>query len=100
MSLYNVKNVNGMYNVTKFTDDLDVESTYETSEVACTCPAGHCDSCRHRQMLPAFISMGRVNSAWMYDHDNEQWFYFDHENGRLLTQPPRRFEGGLWRRRV
>ena len=98
MSLYNVKSRNSEYRVTKFDDDLEPESSYVTSEVACDCPAGHRDSCRHRTMLPRFIANSRVNTAWMYDFDNERWFYFDHEHGRLLNAQPTRFEGGLRRR--
>ena len=95
MSLYNVKmEINGDLKITKFTDDLEPEytdgklSSYITSGDACDCPAGHRDTCRHRQMLPEFLSTNRVNTAWMYDHDNQAWYYYDAGSGKLLDHEP------------
>jgi hypothetical protein len=73
MPLYNAKKANGTYRVTKFDDDLEVENSYLTSERECTCPAGHRDTCRHRQMLPAFIEQQRVDTFWFLDWDNQKW---------------------------
>ena len=105
MSLYKVRTLNNQYNVTKLTDDLEPESSYNTSLDECDCPAGHRTSCRHRAMLTEFIETNRVDTAWMLDFDNEQWFYYDSDNGKLLNHQPaevvtRRgtFEGGLRRR--
>jgi hypothetical protein len=105
MSLYNVKSANHEYRVTKFDDELHPESSYITTETNCDCPAGHRDTCRHREMLPAFTEKDRVDSPWFYDFDNDQWFWYDAENARFLNAPPKplvkvngRFEGGLWRR--
>jgi hypothetical protein len=94
MSLYNAKRVPDAYRVTKFTDDLDAESSYITTRDSCDCPAGHRDTCRHRQMLPDFIANERVNSEWFLDWDNRRWFYYNSENGRMTSQPPR----ASWRR--
>jgi hypothetical protein len=106
MSLYNVKReVNGEFRVTKFTDDLEIDETagkpasYLTTEFGCDCPAGHRPSCRHREMLPDFVSTHRVDTAWMLDHDNQRWFYYDVENGRMLDhEPTPRKRVKSWRR--
>ncbi len=74
MSLYNLKSnpSEGLpFIITKFTPDLDVESSYEVGTSTCQCPAGHRPSCRHRQMLPNLRQ--RVNTAWFWDHSREAW---------------------------
>jgi len=40
-------------------------------------------------MLELFMSTQRVGGGWMRDHDNELWFWYDHENGQLLQEPPK-----------
>jgi hypothetical protein len=87
--------------VTKLTDDLEPEldkegkvKAYTTTVTECDCPAGHRTSCRHRAMLPEFIETKRVNTAWLLDFDNQQWFFFDSDNGRLLNDQPRTTKRG------
>ena len=88
------REINGDLRITKFTDDLEIDETdgrpasYITSIDACDCPAGHRDTCRHRQMVPEFISTERVNTPWLYDHDNQRWFYYDANAGKLLDHQP------------
>ena len=73
MTLYNMKKVNGEYRITKFDEHLNVESSYLTSPEACECPAGHRNTCRHRQMLPVFIDNNKVNTAWCLDWEKGRW---------------------------
>ena len=90
MTLYNAKSTPDGVRITKFTDDLDVESSYTVSRSTCDCPAGHRDTCRHRQMFPSFT--GRLDTAWLLDWDNRRWYYYNPETGKLLNQKP------SWRR--
>jgi hypothetical protein len=53
--------------VTKFDTLGNVESTYETSDSGCTCPAGHRPMCRHRAMLPNLRPI--ADTHWFYDFD-------------------------------
>jgi hypothetical protein len=83
MSLYKftAEDVSGkeiVVNVSKFDDDLNVESTHQITmkrnRMYCTCPRGErFSTCRHRKMLPIFIEKGRVNTGWFYDFENEKW---------------------------
>lgn len=84
MALYNLKAQNGEFRITKFDEDLNVESSYLVSTDACTCPAGHHDTCRHRLMLPTLTA--KANGPWMYDYDNKRWYRFA-EGGVLELQP-------------
>jgi len=45
-------------------------------------------------MLPVFQHLGRVNTGWMYDFENESWYYLDQEKGLV---PENRVKG-WWRR--
>lgn len=92
MSLYNAKHTPEGIRITKFTEDLDVESSYITSTDACDCPAGHKHTCRHRQMLPLF--QHRINTPWFLEYDNNEWFYYHAEAGQFLKNAPR----PKWRR--
>lgn len=94
MTLYNVKRADETYRITKFTDDLDPESSYLTTRDSCECPAGHRDTCRHRQMLPSFIHHERINTPWFFDWDLHRWFYYNTENGQMMNEPPK----ASWRR--
>ena len=100
MSLYNAKQTPNGILITKFTDDLDVEETagkpasYIVSPDGCDCPAGHRDTCRHRQMLPRFLATRRADTPWFFDNDNGEWYYYSAEAAQLLKQPPR----PSWRR--
>lgn len=89
MSLYNAKATTDGLRITKFTDDLDVESSYITSRDVCECPAGHRDTCRHRQMYPEFAAHERINTHWFLDWDNRRWYYHDHKTGKMMLNPPK-----------
>lgn len=73
MSLYNLKSSDGQWRITKFTNDLDVEASYITSEAECECPAGSRPTCRHRQMLPKMLHVGAEDSGMFYDFDHDQF---------------------------
>ena len=71
MTLYNLKTDGDQWRITKFTNDLDVESSYLLSETECECPAGSRPTCRHRQMLPTLIAEGLENTSGFYDFENK-----------------------------
>ena len=75
MIFYNCKPAldDGRYVITKFSTDLDVESSYTTSIDECECPAGVRPSCRHRQMLPHFIASGHIADDWFFCYDDQTW---------------------------
>jgi len=73
MTLYNCKIDGDHYRITKFTDDLDVESSYLTSLTECECPAGVRDTCRHRQMLPRFINKSATRGQWFHKFETGKW---------------------------
>lgn len=75
MILYNCKQAldDGHYVVTKFDDDMNIESSYVTSLSECECPAGVRQSCRHRQMLPHFIGEDKINTDWFFCFDDQTW---------------------------
>lgn len=72
MTLYSLRTDGDNYRVTKFTNDLDVESSYLTSHDECTCPAGHRPTCRHRQMLPSMLAADLCDSGGFYDFESQQ----------------------------
>jgi hypothetical protein len=69
--MYNAKTANGGYRITKFTDDMEVESSYVTTAKECSCPAGNRDTCRHRQMLSTIAE--KADTYWFLDWDNKRW---------------------------
>lgn len=71
--LYSCRHDSDQYRITKWSTDLEVEASYLTTLAECDCPAGSRDTCRHRQMLPRFISRSAVDSDWFYDHDRGGW---------------------------
>lgn len=73
MALYNLRSMDGEWRISKFTNDLDVESSYTVSEGECSCPAGFRPSCRHRQILPKMLAVGAEDSGLFYDFDNDQF---------------------------
>lgn len=74
-SFYNLKTQpNGSYGITKFTSDLEVESTYEVSLSECDCPQGERGkTCRHQRMLPMFIALNRTDTEYFLDFDTKTW---------------------------
>src|SRR6266436_5017258 len=74
--LYNCKpmHTSGMYNITKFDDDMNVVSSYVTTITGdCDCPRGPHPTCRHRQMLPKFIARQHIGDEWFLDFDRGGW---------------------------
>lgn len=76
MSLYSVRTHPAGYKIIKLTEDLEPESSYtliqrsdDPSEYACDCPAGSRHTCRHRQMLPHFLAMKRIDTNWFLEWD-------------------------------
>jgi hypothetical protein len=72
MTLYNLKSALDDYRITKFTQDLNVESSYligrlGTGPWECECPAGSRNTCRHRQMLPDLLPL--VDTEWFWDFE-------------------------------
>lgn len=67
-TLYSLRTEGPDYRITKIVDG-EVESSYTMTERECTCPAGHRQSCRHRQMIPDMLARGIVNTHWFWDFD-------------------------------
>jgi hypothetical protein len=75
MTLYNLRSALDDYRITKFTQDLDVESSYlltrdELGALQCECPAGVRPSCRHRQMLGCLLPL--VDTEWFWNYERTQ----------------------------
>lgn len=73
MTLYNCRHDGDQYRISKFDDSLNVESSYLCTVAECECPAGVRPMCRHREMLPRFISRQAVGTGWMFDYDRGGW---------------------------
>lgn len=73
MSIYNLRTSDDSFIITKFTSDLDVESSYTVTLSECECPAGRRPTCRHRQMLPTMLAQGIEDTGGFYDFDNDQF---------------------------
>lgn len=73
MALYNLRSADGQWIVTKFDNDLNVESSYAVSESECACPAGSRPTCRHRQMLPKMLAVGAEDTPMFYNYDSDQF---------------------------
>lgn len=76
MTLYNLRSTELGHTITKFDDDLNVESSYdintdENGNLHCHCPAGNRLTCRHRQMYHDLLD--RVDSPWFLDFDTGAW---------------------------
>lgn len=76
MTLYNLRTTELGYRITKFTTDLDMESSYEMVSMPdgtfnCGCPAGHRQVCRHRQMIHDLVE--RVDTPWFYCFKDGDW---------------------------
>lgn len=73
-ALYNCRSTGAAhYVLTKFDADLNVESSYQTTEKECACPAGAKPTCRHRTMLPLFITSGHIDDGWFLDWSTRMW---------------------------
>jgi hypothetical protein len=71
MTLYNLKTDGDQYRITKFTNNLDVESSYLLALSECECPAGSRPTCRHRQMLPEMLAYDMANTNMFYDFETK-----------------------------
>lgn len=71
--LYNCKQIEFAWRITKFDNDMNVESSYLTTAESCECPQGAKPTCRHRKMLPAFLEHKHVGDGWFYNYDTRQW---------------------------
>ena len=75
--LYSCRHDGDQYRITKFSHDMNVESSYLCTETECDCPAGRRPRCRHREMLPKFIYRGHVGDEWFFDYDRGGWVQMD-----------------------
>ena len=73
MTLYNCRHSGDQYRITKFTPDLEVESSYLCDRDACECPSGHRPKCRHREMLPKFIARDHIGDEFFFDYNRGGW---------------------------
>lgn len=81
-SLYNCRHSDDQYRISKFDPHFDLEASYLTDLYNCDCPAGHRPTCRHRQMLPKFISRDYVGKDWFFDFDRGGWVH----GGNVITE--------------
>jgi hypothetical protein len=78
MSLYNLKTLDdGSFTITKFTNDLEPESSYTVTMDTCDCPAGQRPTCRHRQMLPSFLDVDAADQPMFYNFDTKEFLVQD-----------------------
>ena len=75
--LYNCRHSGDQYRITKFDHDMNVVSSYLCDIDNCDCPRGPHPTCRHRQMLPKFITRQHVGDEWFLDFDRGGWVQMD-----------------------
>lgn len=86
VALYSLRTDGDEYRITKFVDG-DVESSYLTTHSECQCPAGHRQTCRHRQMLPSMLAHGLCDTHWFFCFDTGgQIVDFNGTSKHLLDQ--------------
>ncbi len=73
MALYSCHHSGDQYRISKFDDDMNVQSSYLCTETECDCPAGVRPICRHREMLPKFLQREHVGDDWWFDYDRGGW---------------------------
>lgn len=84
--LYSIRTDGDQWRITKFVDG-DVESSYLTTHSECQCPAGHRQTCRHRQMLPSMLAHGLCDTHWFFCFDTGgQIVDFNGTSKHLLDQ--------------
>lgn len=78
--LYNAKPSGDGYRMTKFDSDLNpvgdssyilLPSSFDPSGWDCSCPASPRPICRHREMLPEFLTLDRADGTWMCEYDKD-----------------------------
>jgi hypothetical protein len=73
MSVYTVRHTDDGWRVTKFDQDLNVESSYTVRGTTCECPQAARGYCRHLDILSSFQAMDRVNTGWFLNFDSGDW---------------------------
>lgn len=86
-TFYNCKHDGDQYRISKFTADLEVESSYLCTLGECECPAGVRPSCRHRDMLHKFIRRNHIGDDFFYDFDRGGWVQMDLSEPRYGIGP-------------
>ena len=72
--LYSCRHDGDQYRISKFTENLDLESSYLCTFDECQCPAAERGKrCRHMDMLPKFVQRGAIDTGWMLDYDRGGW---------------------------
>lgn len=89
MTLYNCKTEGDSYRITKFSDYLDVESSYLTTLSECECPAGVRPTCRHRHMLRRFMVKGGLNGEWFHEYETQKWLSASLQDGYEAVKEPK-----------
>ena len=70
MPFYSLRTALDDCRITKFDNDLNVESSYiigASPPHECECPAGTRPTCRHRQMLPDLLPILDTELFWDFD---------------------------------
>lgn len=90
MILYSCAHDGDQYRITKWDEDMNVQSSYLCTTKECECPAGSRPMCRHREMLPQFIDReGAIGKGWFLDYDNGGWYEpFEAEEPEPAPMPP------------
>ncbi len=83
MILYNCKSIPPHYRITKFDDDMNPIGSYAVTMTTCDCPAGVRPTCRHRQMLPKFISENVINGEAFLDWDGTTLWHTWNDDGSI-----------------
>src|SRR5229473_3107214 len=92
--LYNCRHSGDQYRITKFDSDMNPQGSYLLTLEECECPAGVRPTCRHRQMLPKFISRQHIGDEWFLDFDRGGWVQMEpewaqpEETGSYLSGDP------------
>ncbi len=86
MILYNLRKTDLGYRITKFSDDLNIESSYDVTHSTCSCPQSHRPTCRHRKMLPIMIS--KVDTEWFFCYEDASWHRLENLSTELTGEGP------------
>lgn len=83
MILYSCRHDGDQYRITKFDEDLNPKSSYLCTRQECDCPAGVRPTCRHREMLHAFMERGAVGTGEWLNYDEGGWYEMEMEREGL-----------------
>jgi hypothetical protein len=77
-SVYNLKRTPGGYRMVKFDFLLNVQEVYNIrysrGRLHCECFAANKPTCRHRDMIPLFVTKRAVDSLKFYCYETQQWW--------------------------